>query len=41
MKVDRRRIIDTALELLNEVGVDALSTRLIAQRLNVQQPALY
>jgi TetR/AcrR family tetracycline transcriptional repressor len=41
MKVDRRRIIDTALELLNEVGVDALSTRLIAQRLSVQQPALY
>jgi TetR/AcrR family tetracycline transcriptional repressor len=41
MKVDRRRIIDTALELLNEVGVDALSTRLIAQRLGVQQPALY
>jgi TetR/AcrR family tetracycline transcriptional repressor len=41
MKVDRRRIIETALGLLNEVGVDALSTRLIAQRLNVQQPALY
>jgi TetR/AcrR family tetracycline transcriptional repressor len=41
MKVDRRGIIDTALELLNEVGVDALSTRLIAQRLGVQQPALY
>ncbi|MBO9558161.1 MAG: tetracycline resistance transcriptional repressor TetR [Caulobacter sp.] len=41
MKVDRRRILDTALELLNEVGVDALSTRAIAQRLGVQQPALY
>jgi TetR/AcrR family tetracycline transcriptional repressor len=41
MKVDRRRILDTALELLNEVGVDALSTRVIAQRLGVQQPALY
>lgn len=41
MKVDRRRILETALEVLNEVGVDALSTRAIAQRLGVQQPALY
>lgn len=41
MKVDRRRILDTALEVLNEVGVDALSTRAIAERLGVRQPALY
>lgn len=41
MKVDRRRILDTALALLNEVGVDALSTRAIAERLGVRQPALY
>jgi TetR/AcrR family tetracycline transcriptional repressor len=41
MKVDRQGILDTALELLNEVGIDALSTRAIAQRLGVQQPALY
>jgi len=41
MKVDRRRILETALEVLNEAGVDALSTRAIAQRLGVQQPALY
>ncbi|USQ95143.1 TetR/AcrR family transcriptional regulator C-terminal domain-containing protein [Caulobacter sp. RL271] len=41
MKVDRRRILETALELLNEVGVDALSTRVIADRLGVRQPALY
>jgi TetR/AcrR family tetracycline transcriptional repressor len=41
MKVDRQRILDTALELLNKVGIDALSTRAIAQRLGVQQPALY
>ncbi|KQV55811.1 MULTISPECIES: tetracycline resistance transcriptional repressor TetR [unclassified Caulobacter] len=41
MKVDRRRILEAALELLNEVGVDALSTRLIAERLGVRQPALY
>ncbi|NQE63781.1 tetracycline resistance transcriptional repressor TetR [Caulobacter sp. RHG1] len=41
MKVDRARIIATALDVLNEVGVDALSTRAIAQRLGVRQPALY
>jgi TetR/AcrR family tetracycline transcriptional repressor len=41
MKVDRRRILDTALEVLNDVGVDALSTRAIAERLGVRQPALY
>ncbi len=41
MKVDRRRILETALDVLNEVGVDALSTRAIADRLGVRQPALY
>ncbi|MBN9233851.1 MULTISPECIES: TetR/AcrR family transcriptional regulator C-terminal domain-containing protein [Phyllobacteriaceae] len=41
MKVDRARIIDEALKLLNEVGVDMLSTRLLAERLQVRQPALY
>jgi TetR/AcrR family tetracycline transcriptional repressor len=41
MKVDRQKIIEAALDLLNEVGVDRLSTRLIAERLGVRQPALY
>lgn len=41
MKVDRRAIVDAALDLLNEVGLDALSTRLLAERLQVRQPALY
>ncbi|MGZ9719123.1 tetracycline resistance transcriptional repressor TetR [Rhizobium miluonense] len=41
MKIDRNQIVDTALTILNEVGIDGLSTRLIAQRLGVQQPALY
>jgi TetR/AcrR family tetracycline transcriptional repressor len=41
MKLDKPRIVDEALVLLNEVGIDALSTRLLAQRLKVQQPALY
>lgn len=41
MKLSRAQIVDVALDLLNEVGIDALSTRLLAQRLTVQQPALY
>ncbi|RUX06780.1 MAG: TetR family transcriptional regulator [Mesorhizobium sp.] len=41
MKLDRTLIVNEALGLLNEVGIDALSTRLLAQRLKVQQPALY
>lgn len=41
MKLDRHVIIDAAITLLNEVGIDALSTRALAQRLGVQQPALY
>ncbi|MDQ0472021.1 TetR/AcrR family transcriptional regulator C-terminal domain-containing protein [Labrys wisconsinensis] len=41
MKVDRSRIVDEALRLLNEVGIDGLSTRLLAERLGVRQPALY
>lgn len=41
MKIDRSQIVDAALAILNEVGIDGLSTRLIAQRLGVQQPALY
>lgn len=41
MKIDKTTIISAALDLLNEVGIDALSTRGLAQRLGVQQPALY
>ncbi|MFT4075178.1 MAG: TetR/AcrR family transcriptional regulator C-terminal domain-containing protein [Asticcacaulis sp.] len=41
MKLDKSTIIDAALDLLNEVGIDALSTRALAQKLGVQQPALY
>ena len=41
MKIDKTGIIDEALKLLNEVGIDALSTRLLAERLGVKQPALY
>jgi len=41
MKLDREVILETALGLLDEVGMDKLSTRLLAERLGVQQPALY
>lgn len=34
-------VIRAALDLLNEVGVDGLTTRKLAERLGVQQPALY
>lgn len=41
MKVDRQRAVAEALALLDEGGLDELSTRKLAQRLGVQQPALY
>ena len=41
MAMDRDRIVDEALLLLNEVGIDKLTTRKLAERLGVQQPALY
>lgn len=41
MKLDKTTIVAAAIDLLNEVGIDALSTRHLAQRLGVQQPALY
>ena len=41
MKLERQKIIDEALALLNEVGIDQLTTRKLAERLGVQQPALY
>jgi TetR/AcrR family transcriptional regulator, tetracycline repressor protein len=41
MAIGRDRIVDEALQLLDEVGIDKLSTRKLAERLGVQQPALY
>jgi TetR/AcrR family tetracycline transcriptional repressor len=41
MKLDSEVILEAALALLDEVGMDKLSTRLLAERLGVQQPALY
>ncbi len=39
--MDRGAIIRAALDLMDEVGLDGVSTRLLAQRLGVEQPALY
>jgi TetR/AcrR family tetracycline transcriptional repressor len=41
MKNRRDEIVNVALSLLNDGGLDALSTRSIAERLKIQQPALY
>ncbi|CAD5275280.1 Tetracycline repressor protein class G [Bosea sp. 62] len=40
-KLDRDIVVRAALGLLNEVGADGLTTRRLAERLKVQQPALY
>ncbi len=34
-------MINSALELLNEVGIEGLTTRKLAQKLGVEQPTLY
>lgn len=41
MKIDKEKIVATALTLLNENGLDRLTTRALAERLGVKQPALY
>lgn len=40
-KLNRSTVVTVALEVLDEVGLDAVSTRRIAQRLGVEQPSLY
>ncbi|OIK27083.1 TetR/AcrR family transcriptional regulator C-terminal domain-containing protein [Streptomyces malaysiense] len=39
--LDRARVADAALRLLNEVGLDGLTLRAIAKELDVKAPALY
>ena len=41
MRLDREGVVETALSLLNEVGLEGLSLRRLAQELDVQAPALY
>ncbi|MGE7434212.1 MULTISPECIES: TetR/AcrR family transcriptional regulator C-terminal domain-containing protein [Kitasatospora] len=40
-KLDRQLVADTALRLLNELGLDGLTLRAIAAELDVKAPALY
>ncbi len=40
-KIERDTVITTALELLDEVGIDGLTMRRLAQALEVQAPSLY
>jgi TetR/AcrR family tetracycline transcriptional repressor len=41
MAVDRDQVIRTALRLLNEVGLEGLTLRRLAQELGIQAPTLY
>ncbi|MGO4259590.1 TetR/AcrR family transcriptional regulator C-terminal domain-containing protein [Lysobacter sp. TAB13] len=41
MKLQRQTVIAAGLKLLNEVGMDGLTTRRLADALGVQQPSLY
>ncbi|WP_224364510.1 TetR/AcrR family transcriptional regulator C-terminal domain-containing protein [Hyalangium versicolor] len=41
MRLDTELVVRTALQLLNEVGLEGLSLRRIAKELDVQAPALY
>lgn len=40
-RLNRDDVLRAALDLLNEIGIDALSTRRLAERLGVQSPTLY
>ncbi len=40
-RLDRNRVVKTAIDLLDEVGLDGLTLRRLAQRLGVKAPALY
>lgn len=40
-RLDRERVVGTALRVLNEVGLEGLTLRKIAGELQVQAPALY
>lgn len=40
-KLTRDSVINEALRLLDEIGLDGLSTRQLAKRLGIEQPSLY
>ena len=41
MRLERQMVVCAALQLLNEVGLEGLTTRRLAEALGVQGPALY
>jgi TetR/AcrR family tetracycline transcriptional repressor len=41
VKLNPQNVVAEALDLLEEVGLDGVSTRRLAQRLGVEQPSLY
>ena len=41
MSLDRAAIVDSALGLLDRVGIDGLSTRKLAAELGIRGPSLY
>ena len=41
VRLNRATVVAEALDLLDEVGLDQLSTRALAQRLGIKQPSLY
>jgi TetR/AcrR family tetracycline transcriptional repressor len=41
MAIEREKVLDAAMALINEAGLDQFTTRKLADRLGVQQPALY
>jgi TetR/AcrR family transcriptional regulator, tetracycline repressor protein len=41
MALDRALVVKTAIDLMDDVGLDGLSLRRLAKELNVQAPALY
>jgi len=41
MALDRAQVVKTAIDLLDEVGLDGLTLRRLARELGVQAPALY
>lgn len=41
MAIERKKIVAEAIALLDEVGYDSFTTRKLADRLGVKQPALY
>ncbi|GHA03117.1 hypothetical protein GCM10007162_19270 [Ignatzschineria ureiclastica] len=40
-KLDKEQVIDNALILLNEVGIEGLTTRKLAQKIGVEQPTRF